>query len=470
MIRDRRKVLALLTLAAFLAVASGTPLAYADGPCSETIVTASDGEVGDTLGFDVAIHKDVAVAGAIGDDDNGLDSGAAYVYRYDGLDWVEEAKLLPSGGLSGDLFGYSVAVHDDVIVIGHWAAEHHLKSIGSAYVYRFENTQWVEEAVLMPSSGAAGDAFGFSVAVGADVVVVGTPGDGDRGLGAGCAYVFRYDGTSWLEDAKLLAPDGMASDGFGASVDIEDDLVVVGAPGSGSSGAAYVFREDGTQWSDEAKLQVSDEEDAKSFGVSVAVSGHVILVGDPNGAGNGHSGGAAYVFRFDGTAWTDEAKLVAADGDSGFFGYHVAVENDLAIVGDHWADQFLTGAAYVYRFDGTDWPQEAKLMPSEYSSYGQFGFGVGIDGGTIVVSATGDSLLGTDFGSISMLDCDFPLCHGDVNGDGVIDPLDSGFVLTRLGCYIDWGDPDCTAADTNIDGVVDPTDVGFVLARFGVCP
>ena len=61
-------------------------------------------------------------------------------------------------------------------------------------------------------------------------------------------------------------------------------------------------------------------------------------------------------------------------------------------------------------------------------------------------------------------------CEGDANGDGVVDPLDSGFVLARFGCPVGTGDPSCDAADQNGDGVVDPLDSGFVLARFGVCP
>ena len=62
-----------------------------------------------------------------------------------------------------------------------------------------------------------------------------------------------------------------------------------------------------------------------------------------------------------------------------------------------------------------------------------------------------------------------PPCDGDANGDGVVDPLDSGFVLARFGCEVDAGDPDCDTADQNGDGAVDPLDVGYIAARFGTC-
>ncbi len=166
---------------------------------------ASDGAVEDFLGVSVAISGDVAIVGAYGDDDHGTYSGSAYVYRFDGINWVEEQKLLASDGAAGDWFGFSVAISGDAAIVGAMLDEDNGNASGSAYLYRFDGMTWAQEQKLLASDGAAGDRFGWSVAISGDVSIVGAYGDDDNGFFSGSAYVYRFDGVTWVEEQKLLA-------------------------------------------------------------------------------------------------------------------------------------------------------------------------------------------------------------------------------------------------------------------------
>jgi hypothetical protein len=342
---------------------------------------ASDGAWDDFFGSDdsVAVSGDTAVVGAYGNDDNGSESGSAYVFRYDGSEWVEEAKLTAPDGAYGDRFGRSVAVSGDTAVIG---AAYDDRGTGSAHVFRYDGSDWVKEAKLTASDRVAGDYFGFSVAASGDTVVIGS---------SGSAYVFRYDGNEWVEEAKLTASDGAWGDQFGFSVAASGDTVVIG-----SSGSAYVFRYDGSDWVEEAKLTASDGAWGDGFGESVAVSGDTAVVGayrDGVFDDSRPNFGAAYVFRYDGSDWVEEVKLTASDAAYvRQFGYSVAVSGDTAVVGGY-------GSAYVFGYDGSDWVEELKLAASDGFAANLFGHSVAVSGDTAVVGATNDDANGWRAGS-----------------------------------------------------------------------
>jgi hypothetical protein len=166
------------------------------------------------------------------------------VFRFDGTTWNEEAKLTASDGAAGDRFGFSVSVSGDVAIVAAFLDDDAGTDSGSAYVFRFDGAAWNEEAKLAASDGAADDHFGISVAVSADVAVAGANADDDAGLQSGSAYVFRFDGTAWNEEAKLNASDGALGDLFGGAVAV-CETAVIGATGDDdagtNSGSAYVF-------------------------------------------------------------------------------------------------------------------------------------------------------------------------------------------------------------------------------------
>ncbi|MHC4698577.1 MAG: FG-GAP repeat protein, partial [Planctomycetota bacterium] len=196
-------------------------------------LTASDAAWDDYFGYSVSVSGDVAVIGAHHDRDTRKWRGSAYVYRCNGSVWIEEAKLTASDGTAHDEFGNSVSVSGDIAVIGAFGDDDYS---GSAYAYRYNGSSWIEEAKLTASDAAADDRFAFSVSVSGDVAVIGTL--------SGSAYLYRYNGSGWIEEAKLSASDAPAG-GFGHSVSVSSDMAVIGAyrddDGGTNSGSAYVF-------------------------------------------------------------------------------------------------------------------------------------------------------------------------------------------------------------------------------------
>ena len=382
---------------------------------SETKLTASDGAPGDGFGGgvesrSVAQSGRTAVIAASGDDDNGDRAGAAYIFHDDGTGWAEQAKLTASDGILLDFFGSAVSMSGDTVVIGSFFSDAPASHSGSAYVYQRTGATWTEEQKLVADDGAADDLFGISAAMSGDALVVGARDHDEVAPNAGAAYVFRFDGISWIQEAELSASDGAANDFLGVRVAIDGNVVVAGAQTADvsgvDSGAAYVFRFDGTSWTQEAKLVASDGQAGDQFGNSVSISGDTAVVGASR-EGLGVDRGAAYVFRFDGTSWSQEAKLTAADSkNKNLFGWSVGISGDLIVAGALRGDngERDTGAAYVFQRTGTVWNQELKLLASDGEQNDRFGGNVSIWQNTALVGAQGDDDLGDGAGAAYVYD------------------------------------------------------------------
>jgi len=253
-------------------------------------LTASDSATFLGFGSAVALEGDRALIGAPGGLAGGTRVGAAYVFERSGSVWTEMAKLTPSDGALFDAFGKSVSLSGDLALIGSGKDDG-----GAAYVYD-HTAGWAEVQKLVPSDPDPDDSFGSDVAILGNTAVIGDRRDDTMGQSAGAAYVFERDGSTWTQAAKLLADDGAALDGFGSSVAIEAERVVVGATAD-VPGSAYVFRKHPSGWTYEGKLVASDGVPFDNFGKSVAVAGDSILVGALNASGPFGDRGAAYFFQ-----------------------------------------------------------------------------------------------------------------------------------------------------------------------------
>ena len=148
------------------------------------------------------------------------------------LTLYEATELLATDGFDEDEFGYSVCVSGDVAVVGSRYDDDYGDESGSAYIYRLVDGTWVEEDKLNPNDAAGGVLFGWSVSISGDLALVGSRYDNEAGEKSGSAYIFRFNGETWDEEAKLLATDGLPNDRFGWSVAIEGDTAIVGAENS----------------------------------------------------------------------------------------------------------------------------------------------------------------------------------------------------------------------------------------------
>ncbi|MCP5523945.1 MAG: cadherin-like domain-containing protein [Verrucomicrobiales bacterium] len=428
-------------------VAQARNLLTIDPIAQQAYLKAGNTGAGDLFGWSVAVSGDTVVVGAWneGSSTTGVNStpnnsaymaGAAYVFVRSGTTWSQQAYLKASNTGEQDVFGYSVAVSGDTVVVGAIREDSSTTGVnstpddaasdaGAAYVFVRNGAEWSQQAYLKASNTGTGDEFGTSVAVSGNTVVVGACYEDSSTTGvnsrpnnaadwAGAAYVFVRSGTTWSQEAYLKPSNTERLDRFGWSVAVSGDTAVVGSVGESSSttginstpneaaaasGAAYVFVRDGTTWSQEAYLKASNTGSGDTFGASVAVSGDTVIVGAPWESGRG--AGAAYVFVRNDATWSQEAYLKAGNpGTDDRFGYSVAVSGDRVVVGAYLEDSSTTGvnstpdeasesagAAYVFTRSGTTWSQNAYLKASNTGTGDVFGQSVGVWGDTVVVGA-----------------------------------------------------------------------------------
>jgi len=407
----------------------------------QAYLKASNTGAGDYFSGSVAIDGDTLVVGASGEasaatgvngnqaDDSAGGAGAAYVFVRSGTVWTQQAYLKASNTGTADNFGASAAISGDTVVVGApreaSAAtgvngnqmDNTASEAGAAYVFVRSGTVWSQQAYLKASNTATGENnFGRSVAISADTVVVGAPGEesaatGVNGnqadssaAGAGAAYVFVRSGTIWTQQAYLKASNTGAGDDFGIGVAVSGDTVVVGADQEASAatgvdgnqadnsavnaGATYVFVRSGTVWSQQAYLKASNTDAGDYFG-SPVISGDTVVVGvfSEASAATGVNGnqaddsavnaGAAYVFARSGTVWSQQAYLKASNTDGGDGFASVAISGDTVVVGADGEDSAATGvdgnqadntaaragAAYVFTDLGTSSSTTSTTLP-----------------------------------------------------------------------------------------------------------
>jgi len=389
-----------------------------------TELTANNGAAADYFGFRVSVHGDTMVIGSYGDDDKGSGSGSAYVFTRDTAGaitsgWTQVATLTADDGAADDYFGYSVSVNGETMVIGAYGDDDNGSNSGSAYVFTRDTngditSGWTQVAKLTANDGAAGDYFGSSVAIDGNTVVIGAYGDDGTGGNSGSAYVFRRitagDITSgWAQVAQLTADDSAVEDNFGFSVAIDGDTMVIGAIGDddngGNSGSAYVFTRDtggdlASGWTQIAKLTADDGAGGDYFGHSVSINGNTMVIGSQLDDDKGIDSGSAYVFRraIDddlSSNWTQVAKLTANDGAAGdYFGIAVSIDGDTVVVGANMDDDkgSNSGSAYVFERNtagdlSSNWTQVAKLTGNDGKPNDYFGRSVSVDGNTVAIGA-----------------------------------------------------------------------------------
>ncbi|MGB7291848.1 MAG: NEW3 domain-containing protein [Thermodesulfobacteriota bacterium] len=387
------------------------------------IRTASDPNILANYGRSVAISGDTAVVGAPGNDTNGDSSGAAYVLSRDiggTNNWGELIKLTPVGAQPCDLFGFSVDISGDTIVVGAPTLTTSTCPARQGSTYVFERNQggpdnWGQVAVLSASDGTTGNQFGYSMSIDVDVVFVGAPGDSG---GTGAAYVYGRNmggADNWGEVRKVIGSDSVLEDVFGFSVSVNGDTAVLGAPAHFASdvpvtGAAYVVQKDeggSDNWGEVKKIVPSDVAEGDVFGFSVSISGDTVAIGagaDDDDVTMLVDIGSLYFFeRNQGGAdnWGQTAKRTAPDADEGdALGSSVSIDADRTITGAPGDDDggSKSGASYITERSLSLWGGLEKITASDAGPGTGVLFGLGvfeIDDVTNDRSIVSDSTTGT---------------------------------------------------------------------------
>lgn len=389
---SRRRLAPLATALTIALTACGPLIAQQAYPCiteeefpGEVKLIASDGQSYDVFGDGVAVGNGVAMVGA--PSGTGSDPGAVYVYERRSGHWPEVQILEPSDGIPGDRFGQSIAITGDLAIIG---AIHALNTgPGAAYVFRKTASGWIEEQKLTASDAASADSFGRTVAIAPDMALVGASFHDHNGSNSGAVFIYHYIQGSWIETQEILAPDGAVDDHFGGFLSRSDDRLVVGASGDDNyMGSVYVFEYDGRFWTFTQKLTAPDGVSGDGFGVSVAMSGDKVLVGASQTLSGGT--GVAYAFEWNGIAWTWKQKLTSSDAVTGDkFGVCLAMRDDVAVIGAPFDDDSGngSGAAYFFLFDGAVWHEREKLLASDGAAGHYFGTPLSLSGRAALIGA-----------------------------------------------------------------------------------
>ena len=310
---------------------------------------------------------------------------------------VEDQRFELTGAVKGDQFGFGVALDGEFAAVGsRGAGRHGENDHGTVYVYRRAAETWTFFEELHASDGEPHDQFGQTMAMRGDLLLIGAPGEDSGAKNGGAAYVFRFDGSRWVEEAKLLAPDAAEEDQFGLSVAIEGGIAVVGAPfddeGADKTGAAFVYRYIAGTWTFEKKLIAGDSSPAPDqLGQSVAVAGDAVFAGAPLDNGPAFDSGAVYVFRDGGGTWTQEAKIVlgnAADGDE--LGNSLSALGDRVLAGAKGRNGDAGSVVFFVDAGAGQWNVEQEVFDGTPLSGARFGASVDLAADEAAVGATRD--------------------------------------------------------------------------------
>ncbi len=321
-------------------------------------LTPSDGNAGDRFGIAVSMYEDTIVVGAMAADGASNESGAAYVFVRPTQGWTnmtETAKLTASDGNTSDLFGKHLDIYNDYIVVGAHLDDDNGTDSGSAYVFKKPASGWTnttEIAKLLPSDGHPGEYFGHSIRVYNNTIVTGAMWDDVNGSYSGSAYVFVEPSSGWTnmnETAKLLPSVGSGWNYFGNFVDIYQNDIIVGS----GTNKGYVFTKPSTGWTNmnETAILTASDGPVDWFANAVSIYDNTIVLGAQRDDSSGTDSGSAYIYKKPISGWanaTENQKIVSAfPAQNNNFGHDVCVYDDKIVIGEEFNNN-NEGAAYLF--------------------------------------------------------------------------------------------------------------------------
>lgn len=394
----------------------------------DAYIKARTPAVEDGLGFNVGAWGDTLIAGAPYDDSDasGVDgnrgtgtaanSGAAYVFVRQGKTWVQQAYLKADAPSANAYFGTSVAVFEDIAVVGapgqnplNFNTAYPMRN-GAAYVYLRKNGVWSFAAKLAPKSAASVDLFGFKVAATRDAVFVTDPEDDTGNVRSGAVYAFARTADGWAEQQKLKTSESIEDSVFGFSVSVDGDTLVSGAildsaPAAAYSGSVYVFVFRGGKWQEQQRLLAPQPKKGGTMGWQLTVQGDTAVVSAPavNLAASSGLSGQVFIFERKSDKWTQTTTLTAPFPQiDDYFGSGVALRGDTLLIGSNGdrsgsrgpggdpsrGDATLSGAAYLYVKTDVGWVQTAYLKAPNSEKEDMFGQVVALTDTTALIGST----------------------------------------------------------------------------------
>lgn len=358
-------------------------------------IDTGDGAMYDRYGTSVSVHGDIAVVGAyLEDTAAGADAGNVHWFRRVGSGWRYGGAIPAPDEISEERYGIAVALDAERLIVGaYWDVIGNNLDQGSAYVFRRQGNSFVFESKLTAALGDEGHLFGFAVDIDGDTALVGARGAFGN---SGRAHLFHRSGGVWTEGATLAAPVAQSGAAFGASVALLGEHVVVGAPAATPgdvdfSGAAYQYSRSGAF----VRTLTAPAPSANSaFGFAVDTDGERIVAGAFQDGAPPIVTGAAFVYSA--TTGALESTLTAVGARPGdALGIAVAIDGDLIALGATGVDiagNQNAGAVYLFRRAGSSWTQESRLLSAAPFDGSGVGRSVALYQGTVLTGAPGEAI------------------------------------------------------------------------------
>ncbi len=339
-------------------------LVYMDAAGSGTYLqklSIADAAAGDRAGDNVAIGSGYIASTMPGKvlmrPDGTLVHGAVAIFRELNGVYVETTLLDDPARSDGDLFGSSVAIHEDFILVGAPRDDEFAPDGGAVYVFQRNGSTWIRTQKLRPADIGTHDYFGHDLAVAGDHAVATAYNDDDRGVNAGAAYVLDLDGASWSVGQKLTAKEGANFDLFGTAAAMIEDTIVISAPQNqdgdpdavNDEGAAFVFEWSSTlqAWSETMVLRPGDPAPEHRFGIDIAIKDDVIVVGASHADSGILNSGSAHIFRQTSRDWFEVSRHVSPSSQAyDYLGLTVAI-GDSIVIGVPGANDLSPGGGAV---------------------------------------------------------------------------------------------------------------------------
>lgn len=239
-------------------------------------IVPSDIAQEDAFGWSVDIYDNYALVGSVYDDINDIQSGSAYIFHYDGTQWIEQTKIIASEGGFADYFGYAVSIHDGQFIVGAYRDFVGSVRSGSAYVYAQSSDTWIEAAKLVPFDPEEEDRFGAKVAIYGDYAAVGAYYRDDFGESSGAVYVYKKSAGEWSFHQKIAPESLQINDLFGTSVAFSAEYLFVGSVGfsdyANMSGKVFIYTMDNDNWILTDEIYPPDPIIQQNFGTSISAT------------------------------------------------------------------------------------------------------------------------------------------------------------------------------------------------------
>ena len=353
---------------------------FADTRFTENIFTQNNPGQNYQFGHSTAVSGSYAICTSIGEPDSPGGQSAVFFSRSN-EEWTAASIVVPIDSLSFENYGFSCDINGNYAVVSAHTADNK----GAVYTYFYNGTSWLNTSILTHINLSIGDMFGYSVSLQQDRLIIGAPGDDESANNAGAVYIYNRSGNTWVFDEKIVNPS--TGIWFGYEVNLyQDYLAVSSLPDENNDNDynVFVYNYDNSLWT----MQEDIAETTTYFGHSIALSDSKLLIGAGGDNEQGQMSGSVYFFERNGSDWTETEKFYPPTVETDdFFGSSIDMFGNIAIIGAPGTDNSFNRSGYAcyYEYDSNNWILRRILTPSN-NSIGDFtGKSVSISSGDVFI-------------------------------------------------------------------------------------